>query len=267
MSRGLLDESTLKSVSQQLPDIDDLRHVVSCLSPDFLSVKFDPSSTIPNAAVCLQDTLNTLAEACYALHEAIAHRIWHLDKCEPRNDAAAIFFSRFYIDDIALRLYSASEHLAEAIKNMLEIKKQELAPYQKRRVSRQSIVGDYLRNEKSGHPVTVMVLQLAGSNVWNKTIRYRNEWVHSQPPLVNGLGIVYKREQRWEVSDNGGSYELGLGGGDEPEYSVEDLLQFVKPALFKFTDTVRSLVGFYVELLEAGGITLVDEQGLRIKNA
>ncbi len=118
MSRGLLDEVTLTSISHQLPPIEDLEKIVLRLSPDFISIKFKPDSTIPIAAVCLQDTINTLAEAHYALHEVLAHKIWYLEKVEPKNEAAAVFFSRFYTDDIALRLYSAGEHLAEAIVDM-----------------------------------------------------------------------------------------------------------------------------------------------------
>lgn len=72
MSRGELDEPTLSTISQQLPVMNDLPRTIGCLSPDIISIKFDSTSTIPNAAVCLQDTLNTLAEARYALHEVIA---------------------------------------------------------------------------------------------------------------------------------------------------------------------------------------------------
>lgn len=264
MSRGNLDDATLEAIDHQLPDFHQLRHTVRYLSPDFISAKFGPSSTIPAAAACLQDTLNTLSEARYALHETLAHRVWYLEKSEPRNDLAAIFYTRFYADDIALRLYSASEHLAEAIKNMIEITKQELAPYEAKRVSRQSTVGHYLLKEKPGHPVTAAISQLKELKEWEKTIQYRGEWVHSQPPLIDGLGIAYKRGQRWRLSASGDQYMLSLGGGDEPVYSVEDLVNFVRPALFKFTDTVRTIVDYYVGLLKARGVT-VGENGLEMK--
>ena len=82
-----------------------------------------------------------------------------------------------------------------------------------------------------------------------ETIRYRDEWVHSQPWLVKGLGIVYKRGQRWKLSANKNNYELGFGG-DEPEYSLDDLLKFIQPALAKFTVTTDAVVQFYIELLK-----------------
>lgn len=248
MSRGSLDAATLTAISKQLPSIENLQNTVLQFSPDFISTKFEPSSTIPAAAVCLQDAVNTLVEARYALFEAVAHKVWYLEKAEPKNELAAVFYSRFYTDDTVLRLYSAGEHLAEAIVDMLEVSKHELAPYQKKRVSRQAIVGNYLRKEKPTHPITLAVLSLADSSEWRDTIKYRDEWVHSQPPLVKGLGIVYKRGQRWKFSDTGNSYELGLGGGDEPEYSVDDLLKFIQPSLSKFSETVDAVVKYYITI-------------------
>ena len=65
------------------------------------------------------------------------------------------------------------------------------------------------------------------------------------------MGIVKKREKRWKLSPNGG-YTLGIGGGDEPEYSIEDLVGFIKPAMFQFKDTFTSVVRFYIGMLESG---------------
>lgn len=266
MSRGLLDEVTLESINQKLPSIENLQKVALQIQPDFISTKFKPDSTIPVAAVCLRDTINTLTEARYALHEVIAHKIWYLEKSGPKNEPASVFFGRFYADDIVLRLYSAGEHLAEAIIDFLEINEQELNPYRNKKVSRQAIIGNYLRNEKPTHPITQVVLSLADSSEWQKTIKYRNDWVHSQPPLVKGLGIVYKRGQRWKLSDTGNSYELGLGDGDEPEYSLDDLLKFIQPALFEFTETVNAATQFYIDLLKSRGFNFSeDEHGLQVK--
>ena len=256
MSRGLLDDETLLSISGQLPSIEDLQKTVLEFSPDLLSTNFKPDSLIPLAGVCLQDAVNTLSEARYALHEALAHRIWYLEKREPKNRFAAVFFGRFYTDDIALRLYSGGEHLAKAIVNMLEIREQDLTPYRRRRVSRLAILRNYLRKERPTSAVTVAVLGLTDSRLWLDTVKYRNAWVHSQPPLIKGLGIVYKRGQRWKLSDTGNSHVLGFGGGDEPEYSLDDLLEFMRPALFRFAETVNTIVQFYIELLKNHGFSL-----------
>lgn len=157
---------------------------------------------------------------------------------EPANEMAAVFFGRFYADDTALRLYSAGEHLAEAIIFMLEISDQQLKKYKRPQRSQQSVVGHFLAEEEPHHPIMRAVLKLSQSKEWRDTNKYRNNWVHEQPPTVEGLGIVYKRVKRWQVAEG----EMGtkkrkissmvIGGGDEPEYSVADLLRFIQPALF-----------------------------------
>ena len=250
MSSDSIDAATLKAMLAQIPSIENLQKTVFQLLPDLISITFEPESRIPIAAVCLRDTVNTLAEARYALCNALTHKVEYAEKTDPQDQVAAIFFTRFYADDAALRLYSAGEHLAQAIVDMLEISQKDLPRGRQKKASRQKSVGKYLRKEKPTHPVAIAALGLANSSEWKKTIRYRNDWVHSQPPPVKGLGIVYKRGQRWKLSDYGNTFELGFGGGDEPEYSLDDLLKFIQPAFAKFTETSDAIVQFYIELLK-----------------
>jgi hypothetical protein len=253
MSRFLLDDSTLARISQELPDLQDLERVASSFAPDVISMSFPPESPIPVAAVCLQDATNTLFEARYALHELFAHRIWYREKIEPPNELAAMFFIRFYADDVASRLYSAGEHLANAIIFMLEIGEQHLKKYKNQRTSQQSAVGNFLKKEKPTHPITAMVLKLAQSKEWKNTVEYRNKCVHEQPPTVEGLEIIYKyrpykRQKRWRSSATG-DYTLELGSIDKPEYSsVDDLVRFVAPASFHFTEALTKVTQFYEQL-------------------
>lgn len=257
MSRGLLDHSDWEKISQKIPDLEKLRGMALHFAPGFLSMNFAPESTVPEASVCLNDALQTLEEAVYALSEVFAHQVWYLEKKDPPNKMAAAFFGRFYADDVALRLYSTGEHLANGIILMLEITDEDLNPYKKKggreRISWQSVVGNYLRKEKANHPITKAVIRLADSNEWQDARSYRDRWVHEQPPTVKGLGIVYKRGRRWKPLPNG-SYTLGVVGGDIPEYSIEELIGFIQPAMFQFKDTLTSVAEFYADLLNSHGI-------------
>jgi len=258
MSRGLLDSSELMRISREIPELNDFHKMVCGLSPDFISITFAKDSNIPLALVCLQNAVNTYKEAHYAMHEVFAHRMWYLEKKKPRNDDAATFFGLFYVDDAALRLYSAGEHLANGIIMMLEINDKDLEPYKKKgdreRVSQQSIVGRFLRKQKADHPVTKAVSKLVDSKEWCATINYRNRWVHEQPPTVKGLGIVYKRGRRWKDSPTGKEHMLCISGeGDTPEYSIDTLIGFTQHALFQFSDTLTSVIKFYVGLLRCSG--------------
>ena len=260
MSRGELDNSTLVRIQQELPGIENLRDTVLGLyAPDFISAGFahEPESDVPVAAACLYDGFHVLNEARHALHEVFAHRIWYREKSETPNEEAAIVFCRFYVTDVAFRLYTAAEHLANAIIFMLEITDHQLEKYRECRTSQQSIVGNFLVKEKPHHPVTAAVRSLAESQDWKDAMNYRNNWVHEQPPTVQGLGITYRRTRRWRPTDEG--YQLGIGGGDEPEYSIDDLLRFIRPVLFRFAETMTTVVQFYVGLLKKHGITITTE--------
>ena len=150
MSRGKLDKETSARVEKKLPNVVDVRTASLYLQPDLISMGFPTGSTIPIASVCLQDATSALEEARYALFEALAHIVWHREKCEPPNETFAVFFGKFYADDAALRIYAAGEHLANAIINMLEITK-EVSDFKRSKpakrknvVSQQAIVGNYL---------------------------------------------------------------------------------------------------------------------------
>jgi len=256
MRRGLLDHSDWEKISQKIPDLEKLRGMALHFAPDFLSMNFTPKSTVPEASVYLNDALCTLEQAVYALSEVFAYRTWYLEKTKPPNETTAVFFGRFYADDAALRLYPAGEHLANGIVMMLEIGDQDLEPHKQKRTSQRSIVGHFLKKQKAHHPITKAVTKLAGSKEWCATMCYRNTWVHEQPPTVKGLGIIYKRkknETRWKPFPVGKGYILGVGGGDVPEYSIEELIGFIQPAMFQFTDTLTSVVNFYMKLLEDSG--------------
>ncbi len=255
MSRGLLGSSELMYISKEIPELSDSHKMVSGLSPDFISTIFAPESNVPLASVCLQDAVDTYEGARYALHEVFAHRIWYLEKKEPPNKEAAIFFSRFYVDDAALRLYAAGEHLANGIIMMLEIDHRELRQYKNKRISQQSSVGHFLLEQKAGHPITEAVRSLLDSKEWCAARGYRDKWVHEQPPTVKGLGIVYKRGRRWKDSPTGKGHILSFSGkGDTPEYSIDTLVGLTQRALFRFSDTLTSVIKFYVDLLESQGM-------------
>lgn len=249
MSRGLLGKKILKEIAKQLPDIEQLNiDIFSCI-PESVSFRFPTDSNIPVASVCLHDAFHMLADACYAFHEILAHRAWYLEKRETPVQGTAVHFTRFYADDVALRLYAAGEHLANAIIDMLEIKTRSLVPYKKKRISKQIIVWEYIKSEEPTHAITQAVKKLAQSKEWLATLSYRNDWVHGKPPIIKGLGIQYERRKRWVVTDK--YVMLSFGGGDEPKYSDEDLINIVKAALFVFADTLTEVTKWYVQLVES----------------
>ena len=148
-----IDKETYQNANTDLPTIDALRRQIGFLTPDFISVKFKTDSDFPLAAVCFQDASRTLSESRYALLEAMAHKIWYLEKTVPKDEDNATFFARFYFDDAALRLYSAAEHLAKAVVFILDISDEKLK--QTRTGSRFTSVRKILREAYPNHMITM----------------------------------------------------------------------------------------------------------------
>ncbi len=257
MSRGTLDDSTAAAITARLPDLRNLQDLVLCLWPDLISTQFNYASTVPIAAVCLQDAIKVLAQVWYALYEAFAHQAWYREKGPEPNERTAVFFARFYVDDAALRLYAAAEHSANGIIAMLELTDEKLSPYRGSRVSQASVLGHFLRQEVPNHPIAKAIYELASSDEWKKVMDYRNRWVHEQPPSIDGLGVVWTRYKRWKPVEGARTpqHSLGIGIGDEPEYTVDELLNLIQPALFGFTKLMSVVVEFYIRLIGERGLT------------
>ena len=264
MSRGCLSETEVQLIESQLPQIEDLQQKVLAVSPDFVSTAFGVDSSAPSAVVCLEGTLHALAEARYALHEARAHQVCYLQKANLPDQHAAVFFSKFYTDDVALRLYSAGEHLAQAILDMLEITDSDLAPYKAGRTSLQTIVGHYLISEKPAHEITGAIHTLATSPEWRNAMNHRAKWVHDQPPLIEGLGIRYKRGARWQDFQNRRADILRIGMGDRPNISIGDLMRTMEFAFTQFVAACRHVVDSYMELLIQHGFVFKPDGKVRI---
>lgn len=250
MSRGKLDSETASKVNDELPDVDAVRCASLELNPNMISMGFPVDSSMPIAAVCLQDATSVLKEARYALFEALAHLFWYREMSEPPNEHLALFFGKFYADDIALRLYAAAEHLANAIVNILDIESKvtEFKKSKKLGVSsQQATVGKYLAKNHPTHEITKAVLSLRDSQDWKKTRDYRDNWVHNKPPIIKGLGVNYQRRNRLIVTSN--TMGVTFGSGDEAAHTVDDLLGFMKPSMSLLTDVTSQIVEYFITLL------------------
>ena len=85
------------------------------------------------------------------------------------------------------------------------------------------------------------------SNDWKKTRDYRDAWVHNKPPIIKGLGINYERRNRLIVTAK--TKGVTFGSGDEADFTVDDLLGFMKPSLFLLTEALAQIVDYYIVFL------------------
>ncbi|MDP2886062.1 MAG: hypothetical protein Q8P51_13700 [Ignavibacteria bacterium] len=196
------------------------------LPVDLIAMKAGPKKGLDIATVCLRDASEVACEVVYALDQAYASLVWFRG-VHPQAplETEACMRGKFYSDDAALRLYATAEHIANFIVAFLEIEKSALGPYEEKNASRAHVVGKYLMRELSTHEVSLAVKDLLTEKNWGEAMNYRNIWVHEQPPLIEGVGILYQRKGRWTKTEHGCA--LGLGGGDKPQSSVDSLLEMV----------------------------------------
>jgi len=249
MDRGKLKKEEKQSIAEKLPNIDKIQHIVGCFLPDFISLQFHHNSTFPIGAICLKDATRMLSESRLALFEAYVNKLWYSKKNDRNSKYLKVFFVKYYADDITLRLYAAAEHLANAILYMLEIEPS-IVPKSKSRSSQASRVGKYLIKEYNTNPITKSIIELIESEEWRVITAYRNKWVHDQPPLIEGNGIVWKRKILWEsdgkeVRPGVITRRISFGGGDKPDLTISMLLEYTHKALDKFAKTTEVIVEYY----------------------
>jgi hypothetical protein len=208
------------------------------------------SGALPLAGVCLNDTLSGIAEARCAVHEALACLVWYREKSPNKpNELAAVFTSRFYATAAASCLYASGERLADGLVAMFRIDPSKLAESP---VSRQGKVVQYLRTEMSGDPITAAVQSLGTSPDWKKSRQLRDRWVHEQPLIIGGGGVQYRRRQQWirRIEEGEEAFDvLDFVEGDEPDYSIDEMVSIVGRALKAFVCLFELVVKSYEQKL------------------
>lgn len=245
--RGLLSEERLIQIGEQTPNTQ-LLEIITGLSPDAAAIAYGPDSDIPIAIVCLQDAGDYTQAARYALQQCIANMIWYREECDPPNEVLAVSFGQFYADDVALRLYSAAEHLASFIQIYLGIPEDDLKPHKRARVSKQSIIGHFLRKKKPHHEITRFVQRLAEDGDWCFTKCYRDKWVHHQRPRLHSTGVVYDRRKRWIKTE--AKTWMPLGVGDQPSLTIDELTLRIKGGLAVFITALEGIAQYYISQSE-----------------
>jgi hypothetical protein len=255
--RGRLSDVALERIKESLPKASSLRGI-GWLLPDSVALHFPPDSGMDIAVVCLRDAADYYQEAWLALHECRAAIEWYRVERDPPSPETAVFVGRFYADDVALRVYSAVEHLATFLQYYLRIPDDALKPYSRRRTSKASQLGHYLVEEMPGHAVTRAVLQFVNDENCSFTLDYRRKWVHDERPRIAGLGMVHRRQRRWRT--RGKQRILGFGQGDQPDLDLDELAQRVSGALEALARLLDGLYSvFLVFLRDLDGLLEIRE--------
>ncbi|MCB0197066.1 MAG: hypothetical protein KDJ65_34275 [Anaerolineae bacterium] len=250
--RGQLSEERLEEINDKLPVLDRRLHLATFQGPGVDINDLINEENIGVAIVCLSDAGHRFAATRLALHEAYACLIWYReDSPNAPREMTSVFLSKFYVDYATLFLYAIGEDIAAFIISFLGIEsviidylerpevKQELSD--KKISSNAGKVGLFMRDEYPGDEITQVILELHRNEHWRKSLKYRNIWVHEKPPIIEGLGIQYNRQSR--VNGN----LITFGGGSDPEYAIDELLESVLQASYATANSLSRLTDILIE--------------------
>lgn len=254
-----LSEPSKNEIKLKVPNSGNTLAWLAPIPQDWLDHLGGPKSKLPIARVCIQDAVNVACQAEYALEQAYAYLIWFQKECpDAPKESEAHHYSRFYADDGVLRLFSAAEHLSNFIVALLNISDDDLKPYRKSNGALAASVGKYLRKQEPNNPITDMVNCLH-SDEWELLRKYRNDWVHNKPPILDSPGMDYRRRNRWVTI--GEAKMVALGGRQPPDQTLDNLLEKMSKASKDFSEALSKLTDIFFIELESIGITRDIESG------
>jgi hypothetical protein len=140
-------------------------------------------AAVEGAVRSLWDGWHLLCEANLALFEAEACRIWYEEFRNPPSQTLAIYHSRYYLDDAALRIHASAEHMLKALKAHLGLKIPKMArdePKLRRMIHA-------LKQGDSKSRIAKWLERWDSNQAWWKCAEYRNRWVHNNRMTVRGL--------------------------------------------------------------------------------
>lgn len=256
-----LSDEKLMEIRTKLPDISPLKKCLF-IEPNVVATRMRLRGRLDVAVICFQDAYKVAQEVSHALDQAHSHLAWNRqERPEGPAEFDAISLERFYADDVALRLYAAGEHTANFIADFLDIAEDDLKQYKEENnlASRAAIVGTYMVKQMPDHVITAAIKKLRTEKNWDKTMKYRNKWVHDQPPLMEGMGIIYKRKPR--ATKREGYTDVFIGGRDAPTLNIDDLIEMASSASQAFVEYMIDLLDILITRLEEIGITIDGEAG------
>lgn len=255
MNSENLPENVVRNIENRLPDILSLKKDIAPIHPDFITFKGIQHEYLAKAKTCLQDSIQRCIEIRYSLRMAFCKIEWYLTyHPEAPIQYYDVYFGKYYFDNAALRFYPAGEDLAQFIIEFLRIPENSISKIgqKKGKISKASKVGGYLSHQLPKHNVTKIVTQLLQNRDWEKIIKYRNGWVHEQPPIFKGEGMRFNRDKRWKNGVLIG--KCGDGASCELDAMLDCALNAFR-AFFNVIDQFKKILLVEIEKL-----------GIKVKN-
>ena len=241
-------------VEQSFAGYSDLREGLATALPDVISINLPYDSDIPIALVCLRDCQTAIGQCLYASRQYCIQGRAHRECPEPSLMMAA-WVERFYLEDTAMRLYSAAEHVALGVACLMQITESELTVI--KATSLWERVRKSLRARSASGPIPDIMNSLRRSSAWKFAMAYRGRVVHNEPPRLAGLGIQYERRRRWQRAPDGSMTLQIMAHGDSPRHSTDDVRLKLLEACEAFIPVALAVMAEITSQLEEAGVVFV----------
>lgn len=220
-----LSDKEWAKINADLPDVEFVcGRIVRWKRADYVSVSdAEITSALRKSNVCFRDAAYTLNSARYALGQAIGVRQYFMSKSQTNHDtdhAMADIRSRFYADYMPLLLIASAEHTFAGLQYLFDLKISDKIS------SRFKPVLDALSKQHPGHNMVSFLTSYGKSSVREKMRKYRNDWVHNKPPIVES--ILYNSPRHDFRHDEGDWKMFAVGVHIKPDYTWDGLIALLK---------------------------------------
>lgn len=240
MNQLLLSDEEWDTIRARLPDIHPVMNRINKW-PLFDEIGGEPNlfSNIEKIKLlrisgpCFYDAAHFIRCAQYSFAQAIGHQKYYVEKgvselSSTENLAAGHFYRRFYMDYIPVLLWSSMEHCANgiAVLSHIELKKGNHSFYQLQ-----------ANKTKLSPKIAKAIEQFDTSAERERIWKYRNNWVHNEPPRIES--IFYSPPRNPFVGQLGNIEFVLQGVEAPPDYEWDSIVSEVRQALI---DTYHFLI-------------------------
>jgi len=196
-------------------------------SPQWLSLGlgYHMGSSIPRAAIVMQQSATVVQTARYHIYMAHYERLRHHKYLTPPNIGGGNIHAYFNVTSFSLHAIASERHIRLALVLQHRINKA-LNINSATSVTTEEAY-KYLASVNS--PYAGVIKPFDTDADWQWLQDYRNRYEHEDPMLVEELGLQYRlRSQLWEVDEDketgAKTVSLSFNGGDPWETNVEEML-------------------------------------------
>lgn len=217
MGGKVLPNREMRAIDRLLAPTHQIQQVVLDYPPNLLALALHPESSLPNAWTSLIWASHACQDAKHLLYLAHHDRLYYSHYKKAPDTFTANAMAVMYFTSFTLNVVAAENHLAIAAL---------LADGGHIKDGWAPVAAKIVKKLSDEFAVFLQPLLVEGTD-WQWVRAFRERWFHLDPVRVKELGLQWRvsSERRFGVHDPvNKTLTCGIGGGDAPEVSVDEML-------------------------------------------